>query len=294
MHDLTRLAWDDLRLFLAVVRAGSFTRAARQAGVDQSTITRRMRSLESQLGSSLFERSHAGLSPSALCAPLRQHAERMETAFFDCLAASAQANAEPAGRVRLATTESFATQVLIPRLLGPFRKAYPRISLDLVLGDKAADLAHREADLALRFFKPQKGDLRAKHLLSLPMAVLGQRAYVARVQRKRAAYDWIAHTPPGVIAPEARFLAQIGAKEPAYTVTSHLAQVEAVRAGLGVALLTRELMRLFPELVEVPLDVSAAPKISVWLVTPESLRHVPRIDALFGYLAAELPKMLQA
>jgi DNA-binding transcriptional LysR family regulator len=81
--------------------------------------------------------------------------------------------------------------------------------------------------------------------------------------------------------------------EPVLTTTSHLAQVEAVRAGLGVAVLARPLMQLAPELVEVPVELPELPSVPLWLVTLRSLRALPRIDALWSFLETRLVAQLK-
>lgn len=286
--DPRRSNWDDFRILLAVLRAGSLTRAARTLGVEQSTVTRRIRALEQSLGHSLFERRYDGLSPTALCRELVDYAERMEGAALGMLAVATHQDREPEGRVRLATTGSFAVHVLLPHVLAPLRAKHPRIAIDLVLDDRVTDLARHEADLALRFTRPARGDLIAKRLAVMPTAVVAHRDYAGAqgVNKKRAdALDWVVHALPGESS--TNYQMHFSDVAPKLTCTNHLAVVEAVRAGLGVSVLATALCELFPELVRVPVKLQT-PALELWLVTARAAREVPRIDAVWSFLESHL------
>lgn len=283
--------WDDLKVLLAVLRAGSFSAAARALAVEQSTVSRRIAALEGELGASLFDRSADGLRASALAERLRGHAESIEREL-QALADSAHQSEEPlSGRIALATTESFAVQVVIPHVLPVLRERLPALSLDLVTSDLSADLGRREAELALRFYRPTRGDLVAKRLARLPLAVMGHQRYLKGKRREARAFDWVAVQLPGVGAREQEFLARHARVEPRYTVSSHLAQVELVRAGLAVAVLARSLSRFDPQLVELELGLPVGPAVELWLVTPRALRDTPKVAAVWDVLEEQLTRL---
>jgi DNA-binding transcriptional LysR family regulator len=293
MHDIDDLRWDDLRVLLAVLRAGSFSRAAPLLGSDQSTVTRRIAALEARLGQPLFERAPRGPVPTPLAHALTPHAEAAEAGVRALALEAERRGRSERGRVRLATTASFASHVLLPHVVPGFRAAHPEVTLELVLGDQAADLPNREADLALRFFRPTGGDVVAKRLARLPTAVLARRSY-ARTVRRRALreLDWIVQALPSGEGVDARFAAALGA-EPVLRVDNHLVLVDAVRAGLGVALLSRSLTRIAPELVVVQTPPELAlPSVELWLVASRGARSLPRVDALWCHLEATLVPLL--
>lgn len=290
MHGQTLSRWDDLRLLLAVLREGSFSAAARKLTVEQSTVSRRIAALEQELGSLLFDRLPDGPRATELATRLRAHAELVEAqvlAFSDEARGVSQA---VEGRVRLALTESFAVQVVIPRVLATLRTRHPALAVDLLASDLSADLARREADIALRFYRPRGGDLVCKRVARLPLAVLGHKRYVRGRRREPSAFAWVGQELPGVTSPESEVLAPLELPR-AMVVSSHLLQVEAVRAGLGVALLTRALRRLYPELVEVDLGLTEAPAVELWLVAPRALRAVPRVAAVWSMLEEALAEL---
>jgi DNA-binding transcriptional LysR family regulator len=279
--------WDDLRVLLAVLRAGSFSAAARTLAVEQSTVSRRIAALEGEVGT-LFDRSADGLRATALAERMRGRAELVER---EVLALTEERDEPLSGRIALATTESFAVQVVIPRLLGPLREQLPELSVDLVTSDLSADLGRREAELALRFYRPTRGDLVAKRVARLPRAVLGHQRYLRGKKREARAFDWVTVQLPGVGASEHEFLARHARVEPRYTVSSHLAQVELVRAGLAVALLSRALTRYDPQLAELDLGLPLGPAVELWLVTPRSLRNTPKVAAVWDILEALLVRL---
>lgn len=288
---LARCNWDDFRIYLAVLRAGSLTRAAKGLGVEQSTVTRRVRALEQALGHRLFERRYDGLVPTQLSYELAAYAERMEAAALGMLAAAKNQSREPEGRVRIATTTSFAAQVVVPHLLSGLRAKYPRILVDLVLDDRVTDLGRHEADIALRFTRPSQGDLLAKRLAVMPTAVLAHRDYPGIHQSEPEALDWIVQVLPGEAS--AQYMMHFTDTPPKLTCTSHIAMVEAVRAGLGVGVLTTALCSLFPELVPVPVKMQT-PDIELWLVTSRAAREVPRVDAVWTFLEEHLLQTLDS
>lgn len=291
MHDLTDdLRWDDLRILLAVSRAGSFTAAAAALEVEQSTVSRRMAALEEVVGRPLFDRLRTGPRPTESMVRIAPRLERIEAEIRALLDDVRAEETEVRGRVRLALTESMAVHVVIPHLLRELRTAHPRLEVDLLTSDFAADLGRREADLALRFFRPSDGDFVVRRVAKLRTALLAHRDY-ARRERALQELDVIALELPGIDTHEAAYLRRHLPVEPRMRTTGYLAQVEAVRAGLGVALLARSLRRLDPELVELDLGLPAGPTLDVYLVCPKSLRPVPRVAAVFEALERALPAL---
>jgi DNA-binding transcriptional LysR family regulator len=277
------LSWDDLQVFLAVLREGSFTRAAARLGVEQSTISRRVQSLEACVGRPLFNRDRRGPTPTDLGERLRVHAERVESEVHALLDVAEKHERAIEGRVRLATTEALAVQVLIPTLLPALRKKHPKLFVDLVTSDNVADLSAREADLALRFFRPTRGDLRAQKLATLPIAPIASRRYRAE-KKKPAELDWIVYELSGRRAPELELFEKSVQATPVLRTNGYVACVEAVRAGMGVALLATAVCQWDRTLRVVSLELGPLPSLELWIVAPRTLRGVPRVDAVWSAL----------
>lgn len=294
MHDdLEGLRWDDLRVLLAALREGSFSAAALSLGIEQSTVSRRIAALEQTLGATLFDRHRTGPRPTELASALRERLERVERDVLAVLDGVRAREPEARGRVRVALTESLAVHVVIPRLLGPLRAQHPHLEIDLLTSDLAADLGRREADIALRFFRPTGDDLVVKRIAKLQTALIAHRDYVA-LNKPAHALDFIALEIPGIPSREEAFLAEHLRTTPTMRTNGYLAQVEAVRAGLGIALLARSLLLLDENLVSVDLGLPEGPSLDLWLACPTSLRDVPRIDAVWRAFETALPMLESA
>lgn len=283
--------WDDLRILLAVLREGSFTAASATLGVEQSTVSRRIAALEESLGVVLFDRHRTGPRATDAALGLRDRLERIEGEVLGVRDTLEAREPTVRGRVRLALTESLAVHAVIPHLMRPLRDAHPELVVDLVTSERVADLARREADLAIRFFRPTDGDLVTKRVARLRTAVLAHKRYPGVRRKDVTKLDWIVHELPGVDTAEDRFFREHVGVEPALRTTGYLAQVEAVRAGLGVAVLASSLRLFDPELVELRLPVPEGPTLELWLVCPKGLREVPRVAAVWRALEASLPRL---
>jgi DNA-binding transcriptional LysR family regulator len=285
-NDATR--WDDLRVLLAVLREGSFSGAAEVLRVEQSTVSRRIAALEAALQGTLFDRAASGPRPTELALTLRAHAERVEAEVLALLDQASAQRGAIAGRVRLALTESFAVHVIIPHALKPLRTLYPDLYVDLVVGERAVDLAQREADLALRFFRPRDGDLVTKRVATMETAVIGHRDYLASRSLAPETLDWIVLELEHTTSADLVHVMSHANIEPALRTNGHLAQVEAVRAGLGVALLARSVMHIDPNLMAVDVGFPPGPALELWLVAPSSLIRLPRVRAVWDFLDTSL------
>jgi DNA-binding transcriptional LysR family regulator len=285
--------WDDISVLLAVLREGSFSGAAAVLGVEQSTVSRRIAALESALGAALFDRTSTGPRATELALRLRPQAERMEAELSSLIDLSASMTERIEGRVRLAVTSSFAVQVIVPHVLPGLRTLYPALHIDLVVDERAADLQHREAELALRFFRPTDGDFVARRIVQMSTAVLAHRDYAAGRSRIAEELDWIVLELGSVSASspssmDGAYLAEHTQVVPALRTNSHIVQIEAVRSGLGVALMARAIRQLDPALVELELSLPAGPQLELWLVVPRTLSTVPRVRAVWDFLVQRL------
>jgi DNA-binding transcriptional LysR family regulator len=273
--------WDDLRLFLEVAKVGSFTAAGATLGVDQATVSRRMASLEANLGAALFERTPQGSSLTVLGEKVQRHAQAMEAELHALVDAASGHEREIEGVVRLALTESIAVHAVIPRVLPGLHERYPKLTVRLSASYDVEELGHRQAELALRFFRPESGDLVAQRIVRMKTALVGHRRFrgVARAELPVIGAE-LGDRP----TPESRYLERHLRRAPRLFVSSYVSQIEAVRAGIGVALLAKSVLALDPQLALLEPELPAPPELELWLVTPRSLRHVPRIATVWAAL----------
>lgn len=171
--------WNDLRLVLAVQRAGALTGAAVALGVDHSTAFRRLKALEGRAGVRLFERLPGGFyEPTEAGARMAAAAERMEDEALALDRAIAGVDTRPAGRLRVTCSETLAHARLTGHLAA-FRRSYPGIVVELVIENRVLSLGRREADVALRPIRPREGDLWGRKLAGVAWAVYGAPELVA-------------------------------------------------------------------------------------------------------------------
>src|ERR1700676_540840 len=151
--------WDDVRVFLAVAREGSMRAAGRSLGLSQPTIARRLAAFEAASGGqTLFDRLPEGLRLNAAGEQLVPAAEIVEDAVLTLERRRAAASPVLSGTVRVSTGEC-AAGFLARCLSGSTTTALPSgITLELVDSRQTANLARREADMALRHQPPDSGD----------------------------------------------------------------------------------------------------------------------------------------
>ncbi|MEM6914415.1 MAG: LysR family transcriptional regulator, partial [Pseudomonadota bacterium] len=154
--------WDDLKLFLEVGRRPRLDDAASQTKLDATTVSRRIKRLEKDLGLTLFERSRRGhaLTPSG--EQVMALSEKIESAIFEILSLS---NAETAlaGRVRLGVPEGFGATVVAPAL-ADFHKGHPLINIDLIALSGFVSVPRRQADMSILLTRPTTRKLYTQKL----------------------------------------------------------------------------------------------------------------------------------
>lgn len=216
------MRWDDLPPFLALMRHGSLSAAARVLGVEHATIARRIDQLEADLHLRLFDRLPRGWRPTADAEALMPRAETAEAAMQ---AIRRQAGGGSEGTVRLTAPPLLVAELLAPRL-GPFLAAHPGIRLVIEAEAARANLTAGEADLALRIGPPEGQSLRVRKLADVAYRPYGRdpqagviRPDPARTTTERWMQDWS------------------GARPVVLNTADTATMRAAVAAGLGVALL---------------------------------------------------------
>ncbi len=281
------LNWDDLQLFLAAYRARSLTGAGKSLGLDQSTASRRLAALERGLQARLFDRIPGGLAPTSLAERVLPMAERAEAEAAAFVREVQAADEGVEGVVRLAVPDGIDSEFLVP-LLPLLLAQYPGLVLELVASQQLANLARREADLALRLVRPRTGDLVARKVAVLSQGVWVHPRLLAQYGRTLSALPWVdwdesvgADTAPWFrhVVPDAHVVLRTNRID---------AMVAAVAAGLGAGILPNALIRQrnltsSSPLIKLPTD-DAALACGVWLVAHSALVDVPRVRAVWRFL----------
>ena len=280
-------AWDDLRYFLAAYRAGSIGRACEVLDVSGSTVSRRLAALEEALGTALFVRSPEGLIPTPAAQAMLDAAESAEASARRIHELAHQVGV-PTGVVRVSMPGDM-TRIVLTGVLPELRRAYPEIVLELVETHELVDLARLEADIAVRTVRPSSGDLVMTRLREVHMGLFAARSVIDEFGDDPLRMPWIGWvTEVGSLA-EARWfeanLAQVSVVARVNTLTTMRL---LAGAGLGAAALPRLFGQMTPHLVELVSPIPLPPGQLLWLVCNASLRHTPRVAAVWSFLEAQL------
>lgn len=279
------LSWDDFRLVRAISEEASLPGAAAALGLNHSTVFRRLRQVEAMLGVALFERHRSGFVATPAGEEVVATAGRMDHDVTEALRRLAGQAPSPAGELRVSTSDSLLVQLLLP-LLAQFRAAYPRITLDLVIGNAPSNLSRRDADVAIRATDAAPDTLVGRRLARIAWALYGRAEDVAAPgQDPVAQANWVGLGESMGSLKATQFLQKSVAPERiAARVNSVLALAEAVEAGLGIAHMPCFIGDVRPGLRRfAPPEASFAS--TLWMLTHPDLRRAPRVRALMDFLA---------
>ena len=284
------MSWDDLKLFLAVARAGRLADAARSMRQDPTTIGRRLQRLESALETTLFEKAQAGHLLTERGQALLRHAEQMEAAAINLQASVGGDHGVIAGLIRISVSEGFGSQIVAPRLRA-FTDLHPGIAVDLIASSGFLNPSRREADIAVMLARPKAGPLITRKLTDYRLGLYAAANYAAAMPPLREIADLQGHRLIGYIsdliyAPELRYLAELDARlEASLCSSSIVAQAELIAAGAGCGILPcfigdsmPGLTRMMPDAIDI--------RRSFWLIVHRDVRRIARIERFIEWLKA--------
>jgi DNA-binding transcriptional LysR family regulator len=284
------LAWDDVRLFLALSRARTVREAASRLRVDASTVSRRLAVLEAALASTLFDRGRDGITATKAAEDLLPVAEESEEVMNRFVHAADGLERAVAGVVRITCPQDVAEVIVAPLLQGLLAR-HPDLRIELAPGEAVLDLTRREADIALRTVRPTRGDLVVTRLATVRWIAVATPALAGRLGALRAWSDapWIGWGERlSNIAP-ARWLAAHVTAVPVVRSDSLALQLALAVQGVGAVLAPEPSARhygLVPLRMAKPLRADAAswPSDDLHLVTHRALRQVPRVRVVWDLL----------
>lgn len=287
----TMFDWNDTRYFLAVHRARSLSAAGRLLQIDQSTVGRRLASLEQALGVRLFDRTPDGYILTSAGERLLPRLEAIEQEMHSIDRDLAGRESSLSGAVRLTAPDAFSSRLLTP-LLADFCRCHPEITIELLADNRTVSLSKREADLALRLARPKQPLLFTRQVAEVGSALYAARSYLTRHGNKRqpgfAGDDFIGFDETFQPELEVSWLSRHArAARLVYRANSTHAQLSAATAGIGIALLPCYLAADVPELTEI-LPSSQVVTRSLWLVVHRDLRRAARIRAISDFLIAAI------
>ena len=278
--------WDDVRFFLAVAKTGSFSAAATQLNTKQTTVGRRIQALERRLGAKLFDRHRHGMEVTPAARGVLVQAESMLSNATAIERHLAGLDREMSGVVRIASTEGLAAHWLVPRL-DRLRRSHPDIIVQVVAGDQVLDLATRQADLAIRFFRPTSNQLVAAKVGQFNMSVFAAPSYIERHGQPRTLdelrdHQIVDHTVLHGL-PAMKPWSEIVERSPSVVLrtNSSYAALEAVAVGYGISVFPDYVTKI-SNLVAAPIDLRIVRDI--WLVSHEETNRGARIRTVIDYV----------
>jgi DNA-binding transcriptional LysR family regulator len=289
--------WNDLKAFLAVARSGSTLGAAKTLKVNQTTVARRIEALETALDLRLMERGQAGCRLTEAGRDLLAEAEKVERAA-EGLASRAQAHQRGlTGAIRITCTEMLANRMITPAI-AQFRRRYPEVQVELLVGDRSLDIEAGEADVAVRSgYHLPESDLVSRKLAEWSFALYCSSDYAAHhgmptaddlAEHHLVSCEVLSGMSPGV----AWMLRQAGGKPPAHICNSMTNLHHAVGAGLGVAPLPVDIGDGEAGLVRCSEPIEEAHSYS-WIVTRRELKDTPRVRAFIDFMAPYLSAQIR-
>lgn len=285
---MNNLDWSILRDFIAVAETGSLSQAARRLRLSQPTLSRRIAALEEQLKMQLFQRTPRGLLLTDAGEDVLAGARRVED---EALAIERQADAAHqtlTGTVRISVTEGLGA-VWLPQRLANFHASYPGVCVEVLVDNRTVNLIRREADIAMRLFRPEQPDLIAKRAGELVMGLYGARSYFERHGKPATIADLKQHYHVGFDESMSRHqevqrLERCFAPERIiHRSSSFIGQLNATLAGIGIGAHDCVFADAEPTLERIfPNDFNHV--IEIWLVTHADMRRSARIRAVFDFL----------
>ncbi len=288
--------WDDLRFVLAVARHGSHSAAARALGVTQPTVGRRLRALEQALGDPLFERSNGVLAPTPVAASVLEQVEEMEARALAAERIARRGRGGCAGEVHVSASDWLASRVL-PGALATIAARAPEVQIALAADPRVVSLPRNEADIALRPRRFEYNGVWQRAVGSVPFAVYGSRAYLARRDPPSAATQCDGHElilmddSAGPIA-DVEWLGRVAARARVRArVNGRDAMASLALSGLGLACLptlvgdaTRGLTRVA--------SLDGAPGRTLWLGMHRDRRALARVRLAASVIRDAVAKSL--
>ena len=284
--------WNLLRSFIAVYEAGTLTEAARRLATTQPSVGRHIRELEGALGEALFVRLPGRLKPTQRAHALHEAVAPMKLATLQAARLFADAREQLVGTVRIAVSEVYATHVVAP-WVAQWLAEQPELEIELSVSNRSDNLLRRDADIAVRFFRPEQDDVIAVCVGRTELGLYAHESYLARHGE-----------PQGFDLPEGAFVAGFdretspiaplfrGAPPPQHVrfrlrTDAILARQAAVETGLGLGVYLADVAAGRPGLRRVLADRFGLPQ-EVWLCAHPELRRSASMRFVWGRLEQAL------
>ncbi|MDF3414263.1 LysR family transcriptional regulator [Sulfitobacter sp. M57] len=295
---MRHLDWSHLHSFVAVAEHGSLSAAARAHNSSQPTLSRHIALLEQSLSARLFNRTKTGVTLTDKGHALMVHAGEMADAAARLSILSEGGENTMTGTVRITASQIVATYIL-PPVLTELHQRHPNIEIELVASDDTNNLLRREADIAVRMYRPTQKDVIAKHIGTLEMGAYASRDYIARRGMLGALENILAHDLVGydnntmIIDGMAAMGMHVDRAAFKFRSDDQVVCWQMVRAGFGIGFNQNLIAQSEADLVCVS-GPSPVGELPVWLAAHSELRQTPRIRKVYDALGEMLGRKLSS
>jgi molybdate transport repressor ModE-like protein len=285
--------WDNLRIFLAIARAGQILAAAKSLHLNHATVARRLDTLEEQLNAKLFERRTTGTVLTPAGENLLTRVERMESELLQADAALPATGAAISGTVRVGAPDGFGTFHLAPAL-ARLANLHPDLTIQLVPLPRSFSLSRREADIIVTIERPKLGRAVIRKLTDYSLGVYAAESYLKRHGNIQSTDDltdklFITYVEDIAYSRALDYVAELGKlMKRHYECGSVVAQMEAVRAGEGTGILHDYAAAQYPELRRILPEMTFAR--TYWLMSHPDTHDTRRVAVVYQAIVESVKK----
>ncbi len=284
--------WNRARAFLVTAEEGSLAAAARALDMTQPTLGRQVAALEQEIGVDLFNRRGRGLELTPNGMKLVEHVRAMGDAANQFSLSATGKSDIIEGSICITTTELLATFIL-PPMIQKLRQSEPGIEIEIISTNDESNLNRREADIAIRNFRPSQLELIAKKLFNAKGHLYAATTYLQHLGNPRSIAE-LNNAYFIDIEKSGRLLSLLNAQGfnlssdnfPVIT-KNHIVQWELVKRGVAICGTLEEIGDPEPLVERVVVPGLAPITAEVWIVTHKELRTNRRVRTVFDFLVSE-------
>ena len=291
--------WDKLRIFYMVAKAGSFTHAGETLNLSQSAVSRHVSSFEEDLGLTLFHRHARGLILTEQGEMLFKASSEIFSRMMAIEGQLSDARHSTEGELSVTLPEFLGTSWLAPHI-GEFRAKHPEVSLTMMLDDRIFNLGLREADAAIRLYKPEQSELIQRHLAAISLVACASKNYLDKNGTPKKLADLKKHTligyPDQALVPYSkpnwlfeRADISLHQNQNLILLNSVSTIRQAILSGAGIGVIPRFMLAGTEGLVSL-LEDYPPPAVDMYFVYPDDRRHSKRIAIFRDYLMSLVAK----
>lgn len=284
--------WNHAKAFLITAEEGSLSAAARILGAAQPTLGRQVSALEAELGIALFQRVGRGLVLTGAGLELLDHVRAMGDAANRVSLTAIGQSQSIEGTVRISASEVYAAH-LLPSIIARLRREQPGIEIEIVASHNTSDLRRREADIAIRNFRPTEPDLIARKIRDVPARLYATPAYLEKIGNPKLPYDLRQAEFINMTSGDAfmhglnKMGLDLAARNFPIMTENYLVMWEYVKQGLGIGVLDAHIGDAEPAVRRVLPDLEPL-MFPIWLVAHKEISTSLRIRTVFDLLVEEL------